>query len=53
MVFHYLRLSAALKAFQNDPQIDHHQWWMKNLKFELVWTQLLTYQHLLTMTLAE
>ena len=49
MAFHYLRLSAALKAFQNDTQIDRQQWWMRNLKFELVWTQLLTYQHSLMM----
>jgi hypothetical protein len=49
MIFHHLRLSAALKAFQTDTRINHQQWWMQNLKFELVWTQPSTYQRLLTM----
>lgn len=38
MIFHHLRLSAALKAFQSDTWINRQQWWMQNLKFELVWT---------------
>jgi len=49
MIFHHLRLSAALKAFQSDTWVNRQQWWMQNLKFELVWTQPFTYQHLLTM----
>ena len=49
MIFHHLRLSAALKAFQSDTWINRQQWWMQNLKFELVWTQPLTYQCTLTM----
>ena len=36
MIFHHLRLSAALKAFQSDTWLNRQQWWMQNLKFELV-----------------
>jgi hypothetical protein len=36
MIFHHLRLSAALKAFQKDTWTHRQQWWMQNLKFELV-----------------
>jgi hypothetical protein len=36
MFFHYLRLSAALEAFKNDKYAGHQQWWMRNLKSELV-----------------
>jgi hypothetical protein len=36
MVFHYLRLYAALKAFHGD-MVERQQWWVQNLKFELVY----------------
>ena len=36
MVFHHLRLSAALEAFRSD-STGHRRWWIRNLKFELVW----------------
>lgn len=36
IIFHYLRLCAALKAFHRDTSARRQQWWMQNLKFELV-----------------
>lgn len=38
MMFHHLRLCTALKAFQKDTWAGRQQWWIQNLKFELVWT---------------
>ena len=50
MTFHHVRLSAALKAFRKDKrQTSRHTWWMQNLGFELVRTQLLTDQCIFTM----
>ena len=50
MIFHHVRLSAALKAFQKDKcQTSRQKWWMQNLEFELVWTQPLTDQCIFTM----
>lgn len=48
MFFHYLRLSAALEAFQIDPCAGHQEWWLRNLKFELV-RYAMTCHRLLTM----
>ena len=48
MIFHRLRLRRALKAFQKDTWAGRQQWWIQNLKFELVWTQVLTCRHPLT-----
>ena len=36
IVFHNLRLCAALRAFQGDAWMGRQQWWLQNLKFELV-----------------
>ena len=49
MIFHQVRLSAALKAFQKDKcQTSRQKWWTQNLEFELVRTQPLAGQSILT-----